>query len=194
LIFMLGFADEWNELHRWVSDFSKDGQLNKPAIQDFYEIVVKAINSSHNESLAGHYINKVDYNEGGITNPECKASFARLDQLGHNTGAWLLHECVGPLQRPPTEAETKELAEFHKDLKNVEPDLIELKQMAQTLIKHPKLRLYVYSGEYDTFVPKELFTPSVHVLGDLIQYKHFSGSGHDGFLTEPRVWQNLLKN
>ncbi|MBC7742441.1 MAG: hypothetical protein H7061_09600, partial [Bdellovibrionaceae bacterium] len=50
---------------------------------------------------------------------------------------------------------------------------------------------FLYSGRFDVFVPFETFVEEIRYLGDIIHYKNFESSGHEGFLSEPLVWKNL---
>ncbi len=60
---------------------------------------------------------------------------------------------------------------------------------------HPKINLYLYSGEFDQMVPKENFTEQLTAFQGLpnLFYTNFPSSGHDGFYSEPQIFEELEK-
>ena len=55
------------------------------------------------------------------------------------------------------------------------------------------VNFYLYSGEKDTFVPKDNFAEELAAVGSSINYAHFMNSGHEGYRTEQKVWDDLVK-
>ncbi len=195
LLSFLGFADKWNTLHEWVNDMSGDGNINRSAIQDFVDTVVMDANtSSTNTAYAGLFISKFDYGEQGLDYWSCTKMMEEIKATGETPDLWPLHECSTSLSTAPTDEETKSQENLNGHFAAIPEGLITLEAFKAALEKNPEIPFYLYSGELDVFVPRAAFENEVKFLGPLIKYTHFTGSGHDGFYTEPLVWRNLLKD
>ncbi|MBC7397147.1 MAG: hypothetical protein H7333_06860, partial [Bdellovibrionales bacterium] len=69
---------------------------------------------------------------------------------------------------------------------------LSLEDLEHGLEQYPKLDLYLYSGELDTFSPREGCTEVVSRLGARAHYTNFLNSGHD-WLYEKQIWNDFKK-
>ena len=123
----------------------------------------------------------------GYTDIEgCKLVEEHLESSNIDWSHWLVNEC-----RILSAIEFKKRA---TEEYTVQPSFISLEQIRSNLMKYSDLKVYLYSGEKDTFIPSSTFDWTVQHLGPLIEYTNFQDSGHGGFSSEKLVWQNLLKN
>ena len=69
---------------------------------------------------------------------------------------------------------------------------LRLKDVEMSLKKYQNLKLYLYSGELDTFSPPIIFQESANLGLDNLIYKNFKHSGHEGFMSEYEIWQTII--
>ena len=53
------------------------------------------------------------------------------------------------------------------------------------------MKSYLDASKDDPIVPAGAFIGEAKALGNRLRFRYFKASGHDGFLTEPRVWKDL---
>lgn len=117
----------------------------------------------------------------------CEVALSRLAAKGEKAELWLLNECryytaVTSLAQPTNDALSQT---------TFDPDPFRLDAVLASLKARPKLKLYLYASKNDPLVPADAFVDEAKVLGKLVKFRYLKASGHEGFLTEPRVWKDL---
>ena len=60
------------------------------------------------------------------------------------------------------------------------------------LLDYPDYEIvFCLASADDPIVPADAFTEEAAALKGLVQLRYLQNSGHDGFLTEPQIWQDL---
>ena len=190
LIMLLGFKSSWGSLHLRLSglidekDHLNSYSLNQ-LVQDF---VFGAL--THNYA-AGTVLSWADSTADQADLRYCDRPLELLRQRGEHPEIWALNEC-----RLISEVHNSKwdplLSEFLKNNKGYS-DPISLAEIKTNLQAFPKLNFFLYSGQADVFVPLETFKDEVDFLSLLVHYNNFPNSGHEGFITEDQVWQDLSK-
>jgi pimeloyl-ACP methyl ester carboxylesterase len=187
LISLLGFQPDWKALHRWLNQIWTEDGLNLDSLKRFESLY-------HFPDMADEEGFKVADAVIAVTDRSVSATCAQVSERLKNRGVdaqnILLNECMGDFQVPP---------DLSSNLDN-DPRILQLPRSPLTIAsfkealeKNPNVPFYLYSGDLDTFVPQENFTEETQEVGSLIHYTNFMGTGHDGFYTEPLVWNNLIK-
>jgi pimeloyl-ACP methyl ester carboxylesterase len=197
LVKMLGFSDNWFKLHQWVDYLVRDGQVDMKNLREF---AIGNVFSSGGGGIGRSVAMMVlGYGDRNVETPNfitdyhgCKAIFDELKKRGFkDPESWPINECASTYQAGDNEASKQYREEALKIFKVVTPDHLTIDAFKAALVAHPEIPMYVYSGEMDTFVPRESFVEEVTALGSLIKYHHFMGTGHEGFYMEGLVWRNL---
>lgn len=184
LTIFLGFGNYWPYMNQTIGSLISNNQLNLNRLQTFVRSYVFGVYNSN--GLAANVISVVEMSDGMSDAESCKLVNHKLEQAGETPQDWLLNECR-LLAGMQNEQWSQLLATITVN-KSMEP-----KQLKASLEKNPSLPFYLYSGEKDVFVPIETFQEEVATLGNLIHYTQFSTSGHEGFYTEAKVWEDLAK-
>ena len=187
LTIYLGFHDDWDRLHAWIQRL-----LSHDAKPRLYEDVLIAFlhdivfgeydDSGFMANVIGNY-----EMQPGLADTEklCKQIYSQLEAAGEKPLEWTINECrllggmktvFDPLIQGMTKFDPLLLEDFEAALK-----------------KSPGTLFNLYSGQQDVFVPVETFADETEALAGRIQYTNFPGTGHDGFVTEQRVWDDLAK-
>lgn len=202
LVYSLGFtnSDNWISIHQWVNYLIRDGNLDIKRLKEFADaLVFREGGGTPGRNMAMTVLAIVDR---GIMSRDfapnyegCKAVFEELKKRGHaNPEEWPINECASTYQAgksAPGDDPASYQALVDRILKVMKLDVLKLDDFERALNEYPYIPFYLYSGEYDTFVPRESFGEELERLGSRIQYAHFSGTGHEGFYLEPLVWKNL---
>ncbi len=183
----LGFHDEWPDLHSQIEKMlNLDGSLNWSAITDFDVMNTRYTNPNNRSSIAFHILEVVDRNVPPENYPNCAKIRSEilqeqgLDISDYNT------ECSTTLQFKYSPG-----LSLYQDLKK---DLLLTEDFVSALKENPSIPFFVYSGELDPYLPKENFVEEVtqsNVFPNF-HYHHFMFSGHDGFYSEQKVWQDMI--
>jgi homoserine acetyltransferase len=104
-----------------------------------------------------------------------------------NPNELYFNECAGALELSDEESEKVFNLANYLGVKEIDIDAIKAN------LEEYAIPFYLYSGELDGMAPPSIFTKEVTALGDLVYYKNFENSGHDGFYSEPEVWDTLIK-
>lgn len=197
LVKSLGFTDQWTSLHTWLADFlTPSGELNTSVLQDFVNQDVGPIAATDQtawSSTISLIIMQVDFAEGGLTVNNCRAVEAKIRSEVAERKPWQIDECRHVLNQVFSDEELEFETLLEKSVAEAPADVISIEALREAIDQNGLAgKVYLYSGEHDTFVPRELFAEEVSALGARVRYHHFQSSGHEGFL-EPLVWKNLLK-
>jgi pimeloyl-ACP methyl ester carboxylesterase len=184
LTVFLGFSTNWPYLDLTIKSLLKaDGTLNSTALTDFVRNYVFGV---YNDSgLAGSVISMVEISNGESDQDACKKVDAKIEAEGDHPNDWLLNECR-LLAGMTNDKWTELLKGIHVQA------LMTPEMMKDSLKKNPKLPFFLYSGQKDVFVPVETFQEETSLLGNLITYRSYPDSGHEGFYTERQVWKDIV--
>jgi len=184
LTIFLGFSTSWNYMSTTIkSMLNADGTLNMTELTKFVRNYVFGVYNS--SGLAGSVISITEISNGDSDQDSCIKVNQNITAEGDQPENWLINECR--LLAGMTNDKWTELLKEVNVQKLMTPDM-----MKDTLKKNPALPFFLYSGLKDVFVPVETFTEEVLALGNLITYREFADSGHEGFHTERQVWKDLV--
>lgn len=181
----MGFLRKWPDIHKWLVLLVPNDKVSEMGLQDFAK---KNIFITPDTSLPNSISSVIGYVDRGIQLPDfktCNEVLSKMKSDKLNTSEFTIHECLSVLQQG-LKSQQKMNLNFLKQ------KLMTLPQFKKSLVNHQK-PFYLYSGEKDPYTPKEYFKQEVSQLGSLINYTHFLDSGHDGYYSEPQVFQDLLK-
>ena len=156
-------------------------------LQNFY---FSPSNPLNNKRWASKVITWVDRNQPPVDGLTCTKMSAELKTEKNIELKTAFTECMTSLQYAgPNPADSSLLVQ------SLAKDTMTLEHFSSALKANPKLQFYWYSGEKDTYVPVESFKEEKDAITSLenVHYTHFTGTGHDGFESEPKVWLDLIK-
>ena len=182
LVIFLGFSTSWSYMHQTIGSLMSNGQLSLTQLERFVRNYVFGVFTSN--GLAANVISVVEMSDGKSDAESCKIVNEKLEAEGETPQAWILNECR-LLAGFKNDKWTELLAGITVN-KSMNP--VDLKN---SLIANPNLPFFLYSGHKDVFVPIETFAEEVALLGNLITYREFTTSGHEGFYTEAQVWKDI---
>lgn len=184
LTIYLGFANYWPYMNQTIGSLLSNNQLSLTKLESFVRSYVFGVYNSN--GLAANVISVVEMSDGMSDAESCKIVNQKLEAEGETPMEWLINECR--LLAGMKNDQWSQLLATITVNKSMDPMLLKT-----SLQKNPALPFYLYSGEKDVFVPIETFKEEVAALGNLITYRQFPNSGHEGFYTEAQVWSDLAK-
>ncbi len=188
---LLGFNDQWLTIHQWIHLMSPAAGPSDTGIGRFLAtFYFSTSNPLNSKRWANRVIGWVDRNVPSFDGFQCKRIREDLRAEGLELDTVLSHECMSALQQLGANPIDSTLP-----VHDLARDLMAPADLLATLIAHPTLQFHLYSGQKDPYVPVESFAEELGVMGTScpgFHYTHFLGTGHDGFKTEPQVWQDLL--
>jgi pimeloyl-ACP methyl ester carboxylesterase len=176
LTMMLGFHDNWPNLHKWIQALkAKDGVLNKKTLDNVVRTFVFGEYGAG--GLGGDVISKMEIVPGYDDRANCTGALEILKADGEDPDSYPINECrlLMSYQKPNFEL-----------MKDVTAKPISIDRIAAHL-SHGGPSFFLFSGQQDVFVPFATFDEEVKDLGSLIHYESFPNSGHEGFYTENDV-------
>lgn len=187
----LGFSNRWPSLNKSLNlavTKNADGSLavNSNALKDLIS------ENDYEEAPTGYSLSTIGYfdrNVAAIDFETCTQIYNKLSVQGINSDVLLMTECLSAIQ---FHANSKS-REIVKSALGGQTDILTLEKFKNGLMTMGSKNFYLYSGEKDTFVPKDNFTEEINALGSMINYTHFTTSGHEGYRTEKQVWDDLSK-
>ena len=189
----MGFKTDWESVHAWIEFmWSKDtDDLEWGALERFVVDYMSYENPKNLFSTADKVISWVDRNIEMEDLKNCRRIQKELlTEDGIDLTQDALNECAGTLQLGGEDSDT--LAPY----RHLPQNKLQIADLLKSLDQNPAVPLYVYSGELDPFLPKETFVEEVAAVGNKpnFHYTHFMESGHEGFKTEQKVWDDILAN
>lgn len=186
-VLLLGFPSSWDNLHISLKSLvSSDGIINQNRLKIFVQGFI--FNAFSNNPVPLALIAKLELNSGDDID-QCSEAIKQIKADGDNPDSWPLNECrlSQSIQYLKVDNESSIIEKFKIK------DFIDLKIIEQNLISHKNIHFYLYSGELDAYVPKETFTAEIQQLHHLknFHYLNFETSGHDGYLTEATLWDDI---
>lgn len=188
LIIVLGFKSSWGTLHLRLSGLlDQNDHLNSYSLNQLVQDYVFGI-FAHNYA-AGTIITWADFFTDQPDLKFCDRPLEILRQKGEHPETWALNECrlLADIHNSKWDPLMLEFLKTHKGY----ADPIPLVKIKENLQLYPKLNFFLYSGQADVFVPLETFQEEINFLAPLVHYTNFPNSGHEGFFTEEKVWQDL---
>ncbi|MDA8131266.1 MAG: alpha/beta fold hydrolase [Elusimicrobia bacterium] len=179
----LGFRNSWEDMHWWIDTLSQQNEYSDNMMNGF--LLVYATDFTRSK-LPSSVINKVEINKGASDVAECAEASRRLRAAGDDPDLWPVNEC-----RIIAAVKNERLDSLLDSVTGIDP--LTLDAVRTSLAENPSLKLYLYAGRKDTFVPVDTFREEVSVLGGLVEYTAFPDSGHEGYSTEGKVWDDLLR-
>ncbi len=187
-VLILGFPTSWDQLHlSLITMVDKEGLLLKNRLSRFVDAFI--FQTFSNQSLPVALIAKLEMNSGDDNN-QCSKALELLKADGEKPETWPLNECrlASNIQYLASNSASDILMEGFK-----KKDPLVLATLKNSLTRAPQIKVSLYSGQLDVYVPKETYAEEVQFLGSRINYFNFENSGHDGYLTEPQIWDELRK-
>lgn len=188
MVYNIGFSDQWDFMHAELTRLVPQEEPNDKAIATFISDNIDY--ASPEMGLSFSVITFFDRNASVGDFPVCTFIYDKLKNQGITEDQLLMNECMGTLQAKIT---SKDLPQIINTL-NGQHDHLTLEKFKTGLLRMTPHTFFLYSGEKDTFVPKENFTEEVPALGGLLNYTHFMDSGHEGFYSEDKVWEDLVRD
>lgn len=201
LVEMLGFRDNWNNLHAWLLYLVPGQDVLLESIGEYLEKFEGPFSKYHNAAnldinyllkinVALNFIGIIDTNNSTMDAGKCIEIYKKMELVFKiKAKDILLDECKAPVQfeyidqlAPALKFRASESESNYIKLNDVKANLMQF-----------KVPFFLYSGGLDSFVPTALFQSEVKLLGSLATYINFPNSGHDGFHKEKRVFLELSK-
>jgi pimeloyl-ACP methyl ester carboxylesterase len=185
MIAMLGFSYRWPTLHDWIEKFSTGDAVSAAELENYRKLYLGP--GAPGFGLASIVIGIFDRNIAFPNSENCQKVYAQIFEKGLTSDDLLMNECMGAMQslHPSTRQDYVKRA-----LRN-QQDVLTMQDFQRGIKSLSPKTFYLYSGEKDCFVPKESFGEELSAVGNLINYTHFMNSGHEGFRTEAKVWEDL---
>lgn len=189
-VLLLGFPSSWDNLHISLKSLvSTDGIINQSRLKSFVQGFI--FNAFSNNPVPLALIAKLELNSGDDID-QCSEAIKQIKADGDNPDSWPLNECrlSQSIQYLKVDNESSIIEKFKIK------DFIDLKIIEKNLISHKNIQFYLYSGELDAYVPKETFASEIQQLNHLknFHYKNFETSGHDGYLVEATIWDDMSES
>lgn len=187
LVMYLGFTSTWPTLHQYITALiTGAGTVNYPVLGQFVRMIV--FGAYGNNYVPGSVIGMVDMSTGEPTFDFCTEPLRRLRARGEDPDGWVLNECR-LMAGLTNEKWDPWLREMTKDKSIV--DEATLTQLKAARLARPEVPFYLYAGAMDVFVPAATFAEETAFLGSVVNFTLFPESGHEGFYTEAKVWEDL---
>jgi pimeloyl-ACP methyl ester carboxylesterase len=187
----LGNSGNWPKMHLWLASMTDGKVLKHDNIANYVENFFEEQSEKYSKKWADRVISWVDRNTAPYDRRNCSAIAYELfleDVDVTNNG---FTECASILQNPDSNMDNW----GRKMVKFLPQDILTIKDFKQSLLDNKSLPFYLYSGQKDPFVPVESFREELNAVENLpnFRYKNFPGTGHDGYMNEAQVWQELIK-
>lgn len=188
------FVPRWTWVHDKINLMVKNGVVDDRAVLDFLKVTTfsQLSDPADLKSWAKSVIAFYDRNVPEFDRPTCDAIYARLRARGENPESYLLHECMATMQFPAPRSLRDRDARLARLEAAYGNDHLTIDMLKSSLAANSNLKFYLYSGQLDTAVPVENFTAEVAALGNLLTYRNFLKSGHDGYYTEHQIALDVL--
>jgi pimeloyl-ACP methyl ester carboxylesterase len=169
----LFFVPRWTWMHENINLMVKNGVVDDRVVLNFLKTTTfsKLDDSANLKTWAKVVIAYYDRNA-----PE----------------SYLLHECMATMQFPAPSSLRDRDARLARLSAAYGTDHLTTEMLKTSLAANPTLKFFLYSGQLDSAVPVENFTAEVAALGNLLTYRQFLKSGHEGYYTEHQIALDVL--
>lgn len=185
--YFLAFNDDWKNLHSWLKLIVPENELDWNGMDQWVARFVFNGNSPYYiKDMSFLVISFVDRNVPFFSIVNCRRISEELLREGIDIRTNPFTECSSQLQTNKTDG-----PEFN--LNFLKKDILQSSKIIKALTTNEKLKLFLYSGENDQTVPRENFAEEVALLQNLnnFHYTNFPDTGHDGFYSEQKIWDDL---
>lgn len=194
----LSYPDNWvyltSNMRNLIQNDSLDIELFKHKFKK-YNFVANRNNIDSKQIIlpdynyARNYLGIVDWDSQVFDFELCTSIYKKIKQTNYKN-TFSFDECSGAMQfgfkdEVSSLIKTK-MAEINKKTAFIKLDTL------KNMIRKYNLSVYVFSGDLDCLVPKEIFTKQNKYLSKEIHYQNFKASGHEGFYTESEVIRVLF--
>ncbi len=192
---MLGFKTAWTNLHNWLNAIvTEESKVQLESLGQLALLYLVDDDLLWNNKLTMHNVLAyVDRNYTDLEGKLCEKVHAELRGRGLKPENFILDECKDETTTYADGSRGELDSTDYSLLSKLKTDWMTTEQLKSSLQANPDLEFNLYSGEYDCFVPVANFAAEVEILKPFINYTHFTTSGHDGFYSESKVWQDLIK-
>lgn len=186
IVYVLAFENTWPDLHGLIEQLAVNSKAALPAyINSSVLTEPQGAGLLPTSIIATIEAPAEAAADRGKTS--CEVAQGRLKAEGQKPETWAFNECryfdaITSLATPSVDALTNT---------TYVPDPFSLEAVAKALKANPGLPFFLYASKNDPIVPIGAFVDEVKALGSLVKLRFLKDSGHDGFLTEPRVWRDL---
>lgn len=200
LVNKMGFINEWEIIHQWLVSLVTTRIVNESVVQDFTENFFTVSASYQNAQLIQtedfmqidvslNFIGVFDRESHPLDYNVCNQIYQKIKIINKNFNSELsFDECAAPYQFKYMDP----LFDLLNNRTQARNNFILMSDFVGVLKKY-KVPFYLYSGEYDPYIPKENFSKEVLALGRMVKYTHFLKSGHEGFFTETAIFNKLAQ-
>lgn len=125
----------------------------------------------------------------------CKRIVDGFNLQGISHDEWIFSECRKSLfyfELRKSQLEKEVDPTYEKFISKLKRDDIDLSEFKQVLENHPELKFVLYVGKLDSIVPPSILDEELEVIENLVTYREFENSGHEGFYSEDLVWKDIL--
>lgn len=191
---LLAFNDEWSHIHEWINLMVDEGKTRPEGVSLFLNaLYFGPTNPLNSKRWANRVISWVDRDVADLNVANCKKirdDLAKDSEI--NLDEVYMHECQTAFAY--ASANPGKDYPVNPDVTKLEKDLLTMDDFISALKANSSLQFFWYSGTKDPVVPLEDYTEELEATKGLnnLHYRNFSGTGHDGFLTEPKVWLDLI--
>jgi hypothetical protein len=197
---LLGFSESWLSLHQWIGLMVPNNEVSNTNVARYMAVFYfdeDDSNPLNNKNLAHAVISWTDRNNAGVTAENCFKIKNELNSEGVDLEVHPITECSSMLQigfDPNVPA--KPDSPTRVLIKKLQQNFMTIANLKNTLEANKNLNLYLYSGQLDSYVPVENFAEQLAIIKDLpnVHYRHFNGTGHNGYNAEPQVWTDIIKH
>ncbi len=185
LVYYLGFETVWPDLNGLIQNLAANqktvlpGFVKENILTERSSILLPA---SVISLIEAPIVAKADESKSS-----CDVALGRLRAAGERPETWLFNECrymaaIVSLAQPSNDALSQT---------TYIPEPFSLGAVIANLKARPTLKFHLYASKNDPIVPAGAFIDEAKQLGTLVRFRYLKASSHDGFLTEPRVFQDL---
>lgn len=193
----MAFRDDWKSLHSWISAMVDGYKMNVGVVGEFaaafyfskYRVSEDGVKTNYNSSdVAFKVINWVDRDTATLNALNCRRIRDELKNEKIDISQDVTTECAYVMQY------TGESYDSQNSVRFLTQDKMLISDFKEALENNPELSFHLYSGELDQMVPRENFVDEVNAVKALpnFSYTHFMETGHDGFMTEQKVWDDII--
>jgi pimeloyl-ACP methyl ester carboxylesterase len=186
---LLGFHSSWENLHQtlWYL-IDKDQKLILPRLKMFVNMSI--LDPFADQTIATAAIAKMEMMNPNSTSgdDQCSEALKLLKNEGNDLNSWAFNEC-----RLAEKVEYLNNIEFNNMINAFDAkDPLNLESIEKSLLNYPSISFHLYSGKMDAYVPIETYVEELNLLKNRANYVEFEVSGHDGYIIESKIWDDLF--
>lgn len=194
---LIAFKNHWNSVHEWLGSLILNEKIYLPSWNRYLDEMVFA--PAHLEEELQPYaisvIGWIELNYSAESFKFCSEIEKKMLQRNIRLKSISLHGCAAVLQYGDKFNEVFKIDNYIMKITSLPKNNISLGQVKYNLEKFSHIKLYLYSSQFDSISPIENYFEEVTQLKHLpnFKYYHFKNSGHEGYSTEVKIWNDLIK-